>query len=150
MAGNLDFDSWSPQGPVEELSDASCWQLLRSSDFGRLAVSVDHIAHIFPVDYFCEDQAIFFRSALGGKLDDIARNSIVAFEIDGRSDAEAWSVVANGRAELVLDQAGIARADRGALPPWIPTAPYIYVKITPAYLRGRRFSHSLFASAPRS
>ncbi|MCU1508985.1 MAG: pyridoxamine 5-phosphate oxidase family protein [Glaciihabitans sp.] len=150
MTGNSSFDGWSPQGPVEELSDAACWALLSSSSMGRLALSVDNQPHIFPVDYFCDDDSIIFRTAAGTKLDDIAHNSIVAFEVDGRSTTANWSVVANGIAVVVRDEAEIAAADRGALPAWIPTAPYVYVRIQPTYVRGRRFTHSLFSSSAHS
>jgi nitroimidazol reductase NimA-like FMN-containing flavoprotein (pyridoxamine 5'-phosphate oxidase superfamily) len=144
MTGYRDFDGWSPQGPVEELSDPSCWELLKLESFGRLAVSVDNQPQIFPVDFYTEGTDILFRTAAGTKLRDLTLNSSVAFEVDLKSKAESWSVVLDGVAREITDEAEIVAADRAPLPAWIPTAPYVYVRITPTSIRGRRFIHSLF------
>jgi uncharacterized protein len=144
MTNSRDFDDWSPQGPVEELSVESCWELLRTESFGRLAVSVDTQPQIFPVDYFAESNAILFRTAAGTKLRDLQINSRVAFEVDVRGRRESWSIVIDGVAHVLTDADEIARADRSPLPTWIPTAPYVYVRIAPTSLRGRRFVHTLF------
>jgi nitroimidazol reductase NimA-like FMN-containing flavoprotein (pyridoxamine 5'-phosphate oxidase superfamily) len=146
MTTSRDYDEWSPQGPVEELSDASCWELLAPESFGRLAVSVHNRPQIFPVDFACEDHSIVFRSAAGTKLIDLTINDTVAFEVDLRTRAESWSVVIDGTARVVTDSAEIARFDRAPLPTWIPTAPFVYVVIQPSTIRGRRFVHSLFGS----
>jgi nitroimidazol reductase NimA-like FMN-containing flavoprotein (pyridoxamine 5'-phosphate oxidase superfamily) len=146
MTASRDFDEWSPQGPVEELSDASCWELLALESFGRLAVSVDDRPQIFPVDFACEDHTIVFRTSAGTKLTDLVINDTVAFEVDLRTGTESWSVVIDGTARVVTDDADISRFDRAPLPPWIPTAPFVYVSIQPSSIRGRRFVHSLFGS----
>lgn len=145
MVNARDCDGWSPQGPVEELSDASCWGLLRLESFGRLAVSVDDQPQIFPVDYSAEADEILFRTAAGTKLSDLQENSRVAFEVDQRGRSESWSVVVSGVARVLTDMVEIGRADRAPLPSWIPTAPYVYVRITPTSISGRRFVHALFA-----
>ncbi|MCU1597708.1 MAG: uncharacterized protein QOK08_2492 [Actinomycetota bacterium] len=145
MTGSRDFDDWSPQGPVEELSEASCWTLLKLESFGRLALSVDNRPQLFPVDYSAEGDTILFRTAPGTKLRNLGANNSVAFEVDLRSKAESWSVVIEGAASVVTDVDEIAVADRAPLPTWIPTAPYVYVRITPSSIRGRRFVHTLFA-----
>ena len=143
MSESSDFDQWSPQGPVEELSESSCWALLESASFGRLAVSVDGQPQIFPVDYWANNPDILFRSAEGTKLRELSRGSKIAFEVDSRNETEAWSVVMNGVARRITDEDEIAVADRAPLPAWIPTAPYVYVRITPTAIRGRRFVHSV-------
>jgi hypothetical protein len=150
MTGSRDFDQWSPQGPVEELSEDSAWELLGLESFGRLAVSDDNRPQIFPVDYYSDGTEILFRTAAGTKLRDLVANEIVAFEVDLRSRDESWSVVIDGIARVVTEAAEIAVADRAPLPSWIPVAPYVYVKIAPSSLHGRRFIHSLFASRERT
>jgi hypothetical protein len=150
MTGSRDFDEWSPQGPVEELSDDSCWELLRLESFGRLAVSTDNRPQIFPVNYYADGSDILFRTAAGTKLRNLVANEIVAFEVDLRSRAESWSILVSGIARVVTDDAEIARADRAPLPSWIPVAPYVYVKIAAASVHGRRFVHTLFASRERA
>lgn len=150
MTGYRDFDGWSPQGPVEELAEPSCWALLQLESFGRLAVSIDNQPQIFPVDYYAAEDDILFRSAAGTKLHDIGLNSSVAFEVDLRTRESSWSIVINGTARVITDDEEIVIADRAPLPAWIPTAPYVYVRITPQTIRGRRFVHSLFAPKVRS
>jgi nitroimidazol reductase NimA-like FMN-containing flavoprotein (pyridoxamine 5'-phosphate oxidase superfamily) len=150
MTALHDYDTWSPQGPVEELSDESCWELLRQESFGRLAVSINDQPQIFPVDYYAADNDILFRTAAGTKLHDIGLNNTVAFEIDSRNRSESWSVGINGVARILTDDSEIAIADRAPLPTWIPTAKYVYVRITPEFIRGRRFVHTLFATKAHS
>jgi hypothetical protein len=150
MTAAHDFDEWSPQGPVEELSEESCWELLKLESFGRLAVSNDNRPQIFPVDYYADGTELLFRTAAGTKLRDLVSNDTVAFEVDLRSRAESWSIVVNGCARILTDNAEIASADRAPLPSWIPVAPYVYVAIAPTSLRGRRFVHSLFPVRERA
>ena len=145
MTESRGFDEWSPQGPVEELSDESCWELLRLESFGRLAVSSDNRPQIFPVDYYADGTDILFRTAAGTKLRDLVANEAVAFEVDLRTRAESWSILISGIARVVSDDAEIALADRAPLPRWVPVAPYVYVKIAATSVHGRRFVHTLFA-----
>ncbi len=149
MSRTNDFDDWSPQGPVEELSEESCWELLEPASFGRLAVSIDGQPQIFPVDFYASNPDILFRSAEGTKLRGLVANSRIAFEVDQTDGEETWSVVVTGIARVVTDAAEIAVADRAPLPSWIPTAPYLYVRISPTTIRGRRFAHTVFASPLR-
>lgn len=144
MTESADFDEWSPQGPVEELTDDSCWELLRLESFGRLAVSSNNRPQIFPLDYFAGDGDILFRTSAGTKLRSLIDNEVVAFEIDRRSSAESWSVVLNGTARVLADEDEIAWADRAPLPNWIPVAPYVFVTIAATSVHGRRFVHTLF------
>jgi uncharacterized protein len=145
MTTSRDFDDWSPQGPVEELSDESCWDLLRTESFGRIAVSVADQPQIFPIDFYAEGTDILFRTAAGGKLRALEDNPRVAFEVDVRGPSESWSIVVDGIARVLVDADAISRSDRAPLPGWIPTAPYVYVRISPSSIRGRRFVRSLFA-----
>jgi uncharacterized ubiquitin-like protein YukD len=144
MNESRDFDEWSPQGPVEELSDDSCWELLRRESFGRLAVSSDNHPQIFPVDYYADGDEILFRTSDGTKLKDLIANDVVVFEVDLRSRSESWSVMVHGKARVLSADDEISAADRAPLPSWIPVAPYVYVKVVPTSVHGRRFVHSLF------
>jgi nitroimidazol reductase NimA-like FMN-containing flavoprotein (pyridoxamine 5'-phosphate oxidase superfamily) len=144
MSASNDFDEWSPQGPVEELAESSCWVLLESASFGRLGVSVDGQPQIFPVDFYARRPDILFRTAAGTKRRDISANSQVAFEVDHTGEGDSWSIVINGVARVIDTDAEIAIADRAPLPTWVPTAPYVYVRITPSAIRGRRFVRTLF------
>jgi len=127
------------EGPVEELSESESWQLLRDSSFGRLAVSAAGELDIFPINYYADGSTILLRTAPGTKLVEMTINGYVAFEIDGYTDTEAWSVVAKGSARWLDTRAEIDEADAQPLTSWIPTLKYVYVRITPTHVSGRRF-----------
>jgi nitroimidazol reductase NimA-like FMN-containing flavoprotein (pyridoxamine 5'-phosphate oxidase superfamily) len=126
-------------GPVQELSETESWQLLGRSSFGRLAVSAAGEIDIFPINYYADGSTILMRTAPGTKLVEMTINSSVAFEVDGVGETEAWSVVVKGSARWLDTRAEIDAADRQPLTSWIPTLKYVYVRITPTEVNGRRF-----------
>jgi uncharacterized protein len=125
--------------PVENLGDEDCWQLLRSSSLGRLAVSVGGEPDIYPVNFVASDGRLLFRTAEGTKLLELTVNHRVAFETDGVGRDEAWSVVVKGTARALEKRSEIDAADQLPLRPLIPTLKYVYVEITPTLVTGRRF-----------
>lgn len=125
--------------PVQNLSEDECWELLISSSFGRLAMSISNEPDIYPVNFVSADQRLVFRTAEGTKLLELTVNNHVAFEIDGIGRSEAWSVVVRGEARVLDKQTEIEAADQLPLRPLIPTLKYIYVEITPKKVTGRRF-----------
>jgi nitroimidazol reductase NimA-like FMN-containing flavoprotein (pyridoxamine 5'-phosphate oxidase superfamily) len=127
------------EGPVEELSESECRQLLCESSLGRLAVSAADEIDIFPINYYSDGSTILLRTAPGTKLVELTINGSVAFEIDGFTDTEAWSVVAKGTARRLDTRAEIDEADAKPLTSWIPTLKYVYVLVTPTHVSGRRF-----------
>ncbi len=128
-------------GGITELTADECWQLLRSHNLGRIAASAAGLVDIFPINYAVDDSpALYFRTAPGTKLLELAINDRVAFEIDGVRDGEAWSVVLKGRAERLERQSEIDAAEQLGLSPWIPTLKYRWVRIHPTEIAGRRFA----------
>ena len=125
--------------PVQHLDEDDCWDLLISSSFGRLALSVSGEPDIYPVNFVASDKRLVFRTAEGTKLLELTVNNRVAFETDGVGRDEAWSVVVRGEARVLEKQAEIEAADQLPLRPLIPTLKYIYVEITPKTVTGRRF-----------
>ncbi|MDJ0322828.1 pyridoxamine 5'-phosphate oxidase family protein [Cryobacterium sp. PH31-AA6] len=125
--------------PVRHLSEDECWELLISSSFGRLAMSISGEPDIYPVNFIASDRRLLFRTAEGTKLLELTVNDKVAFETDGIGRDEAWSVVVRGQARVLDTQAEIEAADQLPLRPLIPTLKYIYVEITPQVVTGRRF-----------
>lgn len=126
-------------GPITELTPDECWTVLGENSLGRLAVTAAGTVDIFPVNYATSDGMLYFRTAPGTKLLELAINDRVAFEIDGYTEVEAWSVVVKGRAERVELQSEIDAADRLPLDPWLPTLKYRWVRVIPVELTGRRF-----------
>ena len=125
--------------PVQHLDEDDCWDLLISSSFGRLALSISGEPDIYPVNFVASDKRLVFRTAEGTKLLELTVNNRVAFETDGVGRDEAWSVVGRGEARVLEKQAEIEAADQLPLRPVIPTLKYIYVEITPKMVTGRRF-----------
>ena len=143
MSHDTTEDGWSPQGTVEELSDAASWDLLRGRNFGHLGLSEGGRPDIYPVNYLCDGETILFRTAEGSKLRELTHNRHVVFEVDAETDGGVWSVVLKGRAaHLDLDPT-LTDQELDSLPPWVPIQTYVYVRITPDSLRGRLFEHRL-------
>jgi nitroimidazol reductase NimA-like FMN-containing flavoprotein (pyridoxamine 5'-phosphate oxidase superfamily) len=140
MNFEMDSDEWSPQGPVTELTAAHAWALLGSESLGRLALSVDDRPQIFPVNFVADGRSITFRTASGTKLSGLVHNRHVAFEADSADEAGTWSVVATGQAAVLDSPEDILAADALAFPDWVPTLRFVYVRVTPADIRGRRFT----------
>ncbi len=129
-------------GGITELTTDQCWNLLRSTAIGRIAASAAGLVDIFPINYAVDEAArtVYFRTAPGTKLLELAINDRVALEIDGHDEVEAWSVVVKGRAERVERQSEMDAAEQLGLEPWIPTLKYRWVRIRPTEIAGRRFA----------
>lgn len=128
------------QSPISIIPEDSCWGYLASQEVGRLGVSSHDVPEIFPINYYVDGESIIFRSAEGSKMDQLARNNNVVFEVDGWTDEGGWSVMVKGVAELITDDEELARARKAPLLPWIPTVKTIYVRVSPTIgISGRHF-----------
>ena len=128
-------------GATEVLTTNQCWELLRDSVVGRLAVTVDGSPDIFPVNPVVDHGTIVFRTTDGTKLA-ATKDRDIAFEVDGydADSAQAWSVVVKGRAHEIWDVDEILRALRLPLYPWQPGRKPRFVRIEPHTVTGRRFA----------
>jgi uncharacterized protein len=131
---------------TQVLSVHDCWECLRSASVGRLAVVVDGVPEIFPVNYLPEDGTVTFRTGPGTKIDAMAAGGVVALEADGLNvyGTIAWSVVLKGQTEII-DMAGVDEALDAGPSPWEEGAKDLVVRITPEEITGRRF---VVTSAP--
>ena len=121
------------------LPEHECWMLLRSTEVGRLAVSGGDGPDIFPVNFVVDHATIVFRTAEGTKLAASVLGESVAFEIDGESDGEAWSVVVKGTAVEIERMYELFDAVELPLYPWHAAPKHRYVRIVPELVTGRRF-----------
>lgn len=124
---------------VRALGAEACWDLLRSSSLGRLAVAAADGVDLFPVNYVVSRDTILFRSAPGSKLVDTADDPRVAFEVDGADDRYRWSVVVRGVARRLDADDDIEASGVLALTALAPGEKANYVRITPRVVSGRRF-----------
>ena len=125
--------------PVTRLNDDQCWALLERENFGRLATYALGVLDITPVNYATDQRTILLRTAPGAKLLELTVNADVAFEIDARSPEYAWSVVAKGRARMLVDPNEIAHAEQSGLAPQVGTQKNIWVRIEVGQVSGRHF-----------
>ncbi len=126
---------------ITTLESNTCWELLRSSDVGRLAISICNHPDIFPVNFVVDHGTVVFRTAEGTKLAAAVLGASVAFEVDGYdADAgEAWSVVIKGRAEEIERMQEVFDALDLPLFPWHAGPKHRFVRIAPDDVSGRRF-----------
>ena len=116
-------------------------RLLASVPVGRIAFHADGEVVVLPVNHLVDGQDIVFRTASGSKLSAAEKADIVAFEADDY-DAQTksgWSVVVNGRAEILYENTETQRLDGLGLQPW-PTAvdrPF-WIRIRPTSVSGRQ------------
>jgi hypothetical protein len=123
---------------VTVLTPEACWDLLRSNQFGRLAMSVAGEPEIFPINYAVQDGTLVFRTAPGTKLAALTVNDIVALEIDGFDQTNGWSVVVKGQAHTAEWGTDFDDAAKSGLRPWVATVKQVFVRIRPRQVTGRR------------
>ncbi|WP_380169535.1 pyridoxamine 5'-phosphate oxidase family protein [Jannaschia sp. R86511] len=130
--------------PPVELSESECWVLLREALVGRLAVSVDDVPDVFPVNHVVDHGTLVFRTAAGTKLAATAGRP-VAYEVDGYdpSSGQAWSVVLKGRAREVSQLHDVLETMDLPLRPWHASSKPRFVRVEPTSVTGRRFHTSV-------
>lgn len=131
--------------PVTVLSDEESWDLLSSTALGRFVVVTNGRAEIFPINYITQRRTLVFRTAPGTKLYHAVMSDQVAFEADGYTDVEGWSVIIQGRAHLLTAADEILDAEEAPLMAWPATVKPYFVRLLPLEISGRRFR---FGTAP--
>lgn len=132
---------------VERLQLDECTELLARGGVGRIGFVRDDDVIVLPVNFVFDQGSVLFRTSPGAKFDAALHRSRVAFEIDGAGPhGGLWSVLINGVAQEVWDPVELERIR--ALPLWSLTTRNggAVVRIAPAAISGRRFSHVPTAS----
>lgn len=138
-----------PQGEVEHLPTAECWELLEGSALGRLAlVRVDGGPDIFPVNYLTHEGSLYIRTARDSKLLHIAHHPVAALEIDGETTGSWWSVVVRGPIDRVTSDAEIRESGVRRLRSWSPTHKLFAIRLTAHTVTGRRFAKDAGHAGP--
>ena len=129
------------------LTASQSWALVRETLVGRLAVVVDDLPEIFPINFVVDHGTVVFRTAAGTKLR-ASINQPVAFELDGYdpSTGEAWSVVIKGICHAITGLDEVLDALVLPLETWHAAAKPQLVRIVPTNVSGRRFRR---AAPPR-
>ena len=117
-----------------------CEMLLRTSPLGRLGVVVDGRPVVFPVCGVYVGGTVAFPTRPGTKLHAALTWPWVCYEVDGvsRDGQGGWSVLVQGRAEIVTDPREIELAASLRAAPWHTGDDVIWVRIVPDEISGRR------------
>ena len=126
---------------LEILPFDRCLQLLTAVAVGRVSFFADGEIVVLPVNHVMDGQDPVFRTARGSKLSAAEGQNVVAFEADdydGRTRC-GWSVLVNGRACAIYEEAEIQRLNRLGLHSWVTAAerPF-WIRIRPTNISGRR------------
>ena len=122
-----------------ELSQAECWATLATATVGHLGVRVGAEIDILPVNFTVHDRAIYFRSAPGEKLAELAAEPAVAFQAGGAESTSYWSVLVHGDAERLSDDAVIEASGVLGLKTATTSVKSNFVRIRPRAISGRRY-----------
>ncbi len=126
---------------LEVLPLNQCLSLLRSRPLGRLAYEAAGTPVVVPVNHLVDGSMIILRTVPGGKLDVGLAGRPVAFQLDDHDPARGtgWSVLVQGRAEVVEDEELLARYD-DELDSWVIDEgdEATWLRIVPDEVSGRR------------
>lgn len=125
--------------PSWTLDAKDCWELLRSTSVGRLAVIGVEGPEIFPVNFTIEHSALAIRTGDGTKIEAIRDHPRVAFEIDGVEDETAFSVVVKGDAKEINAPDELRDTVSLDVSPLQPGTKNHFVRILAEEVTGRRF-----------
>lgn len=124
----------------EDLSETKCWALLSTKQTGRFGFLREGSVQIYPVNYLVQNGGIYFRTREDGDIGNVLPLGDCAFQVDEvRSEAMAgWSVLANGTAEIVRDDALLTELwGRSAQEPWAGGSRTTFVQIQTSKISGR-------------
>ncbi|MEW6473419.1 MAG: pyridoxamine 5'-phosphate oxidase family protein [Actinomycetota bacterium] len=127
---------------LEILCPEQCWDRLRRSSVGRVAVTIGALPAIFPVNFTVVGGQILFLTGEGTKLRAALDRTVVAFQVDDFDEATAsgWSVMAVGLAEEVATPGELDGLQPLVLRPFAGGDRSHVVKITPEFVSGRRIA----------
>src|SRR4051794_24699721 len=112
----VDFD----RNGLALLDAAECKTLLGTPGIGRLALSVQALPVVLPVNFTLMPDGILVRTGAGSKFEQACDHAVVGFEIDGYDPMShtGWSVLVQGHARILQSPAELAEAHRAGLTPW--------------------------------
>jgi nitroimidazol reductase NimA-like FMN-containing flavoprotein (pyridoxamine 5'-phosphate oxidase superfamily) len=107
---------------LEILERETCMRLLATAAFGRIAIHVDALPVIIPVNYVATDRGIVVRTASGAKLEHATDQAVVAFEVDAIDPIfhTGWSVAVTGMAHRLSSVDDLEWGATLAVPHWTP------------------------------
>lgn len=125
---------------LEMIQPEECWKLIGLEPIGRVALLVEGLPEIYPVNHLVDGRTILFRTDPGSKLRSVLTSPRVCFEVDGIDPDEqlGWSVMVKGRALVARSGAAVQRVADLPLSPWAEGEKAHWIRIDPVEVSGRR------------
>ena len=117
-----------------------CLARLRSTPVGRFAFVVQAAPVVLPVNHGLDGTTVVFRTTWGSKLQIAQATERVAYEADGFDTATGtgWSVLVQGTAEAVYEEADVERYERLGVRSWAGMdRDMVWVRLRPDEISGR-------------
>jgi nitroimidazol reductase NimA-like FMN-containing flavoprotein (pyridoxamine 5'-phosphate oxidase superfamily) len=118
-----------------------CLELVSSTPVGRIAFELDGEITVLPVAHLVDGVDVCFRTAGSSKIQAAVDRERVAYEADAFDPATrtGWSVLVQGVATIVEEEAELRRLDQHAPPLWVPVGPdpMTWVRVRAQSVSGR-------------
>ena len=100
--------NWPSEGndvELRTLTKQECLDLLASVPIGRVALTLNALPIIFPVNYTLTDDSVIFGAMASSALSKAADGAVTAFQADSYDpeNRTGWTVLAIGRALYIRD-----------------------------------------------
>lgn len=132
------------ESAVVELSDEACIDFLSGQTFGRLAVVVNGLPEIFPINFALHvgnDAVVaYIRTSPGTKLLAAAIGLPVALEVDEVEESSAKSAIIYGSGRAVSQRYELDRVESLGLTAWIADWKPDVIAIDVERISGRHFA----------
>lgn len=128
---------------IEELSESTCWALLRQTSVGRIALhGPDDDIEVFPVNYTVDHASIVFTTAEGLTAELVRSGRSSTFEVDdfGTHFCVAWSIVVKGTPSSMHRHDEFVGAFDLEVRSFQPGPKPLMIRLVPDTVTGRRFS----------
>ena len=135
---------------LEVLERDECIRRLRSVPIARIALSMQALPVILPVNFVVDGDEIVIRTNLGSKAEAALRGAVVALEADEYDTVghTGWSVLVRGRTRLVEDPVEIERLHGLWVRAWGTPHTDRWITIALEIVTGRRIRHDLAGRPP--
>ncbi len=124
------------------LTESECFEHLSQVSLGRIAVSIDALPVILPVQFVLYDESVLFFTVSGSRFDAATTDAVIAFQADAEEPIAGtyWSVVLQGMASTMGELPADALERAIPLEPWPELQPDLHaVRIEAPIVSGRRF-----------
>jgi len=123
---------------IGHLSSDEAWNVVRTSQVGRIATLHGNAPEIHPVTYVVHGEHIYFRTGTSSRLLIDTEDQLVAFEVSLQMMQHISSTVISGAVVVVTDAEKVAELDGMPYLDFAPQQEYVWMMISPNEVRGRR------------